>query len=67
LEQKGHIVREPVPGDRRAVQISLSDAGAKSSREIQHAFADLEERALTGLSPVARRQARQVLSALAAT
>jgi DNA-binding MarR family transcriptional regulator len=67
LEQKGHIIREARPGDRRVVQISLSEAGAKTSRVIHRAFADLEERALAGLSPTSRQQASHVLSALAAS
>lgn len=67
LEQKGHIVREPRPGDRRAVQISLSESGVMSSREIRRAFTDLEKRVLAEISPAAQEQARRVLSALAAS
>ncbi|KRC66858.1 MarR family transcriptional regulator [Aeromicrobium sp. Root236] len=65
LEQKGHLVRETRDGDRRAVQVSLTPAGVTSSRQVQRAFAALEERALEAVPPVAVEQARRVLTALA--
>jgi len=66
LEQKGHILRAPRPGDRRAVQISLTSVGVKSAERVQHAFAELEERALAGIAPGSVKQARRVLMALGA-
>ena len=66
LEQKGHILREPRSGDRRAVQISLTSVGVKSAARVQRAFAELEERALAGIAPGSVKQARRVLMALGA-
>jgi DNA-binding MarR family transcriptional regulator len=66
LEQKGHITRAARPGDRRAVQIELTDAGAKSAARVHRAFAELEERALAGIAAGSIKQARRVLSALGA-
>ncbi|GAB2667508.1 MarR family winged helix-turn-helix transcriptional regulator [Kribbella swartbergensis] len=66
LEQKGHIKRAPRPGDRRAVEISLTTVGVKSAGRVQRAFAELEGRALAGIAPGAVNQARRVLTALGA-
>jgi DNA-binding MarR family transcriptional regulator len=64
LEQKGHITRSARPGDRRAVEISLTSVGSKSAARVQLAFAEVEERALAGLPASAVKQARRVLLAL---
>ena len=66
LEQKGHITRTARPGDRRAVEIALTEVGMKSAGQVQRAFAAVEERALAGMSEGALNQARRVLTALAA-
>ena len=66
LEQKGHITRAARPGDRRAVEIALTEVGMKSAGQVQRAFAAVEERALAGMSEGALNQARRVLTALAA-
>ncbi len=66
LEQKGHITRSARPGDRRAVEISLTGTGVKSAARVQQAFIELEERALAGVSAASVKQARRVLSALGA-
>jgi MarR family transcriptional regulator, organic hydroperoxide resistance regulator len=66
LEQKGHITRAPRPGDRRAVEISLTSAGLKSAERVQRSFAELEERALEGIPAGSVKQARRVLTALGA-
>ena len=66
LEQKGHLTRAPRAGDRRAVEISLTSTGADSAGRVQRAFAELEERALAGIAPGSLKQARRVLTALAA-
>ncbi|WP_405068075.1 MarR family transcriptional regulator [Kribbella sp. NBC_01510] len=66
LEQKGHITRAARPGDRRAVEIALTEVGAKSAGQVQRAFAAVEKQALAGVSPTAVNQARKVLTALAA-
>jgi DNA-binding MarR family transcriptional regulator len=65
LEQKGHITRAARPGDRRAVEIALTEVGVKSAGQVQRAFAAVEERALAGMSAGALNQARRVLTALA--
>jgi DNA-binding MarR family transcriptional regulator len=66
LAQKGHILRAPRPGDRRAVEISLTSAGVKSAGRVRRAFAELEERALEGIPAGSVKQARRVLTALGA-
>jgi DNA-binding MarR family transcriptional regulator len=66
LEQKGHIRRAPRPGDRRAVEISLTAAGVESASRVRRAFAELEERALEGIAAGSVKQARRVLTALGA-
>ncbi|MEU4294531.1 MarR family transcriptional regulator [Kribbella sp. NPDC026596] len=66
LAQKGHITRAARPGDRRAVEIALTEVGMKSAGQVQRAFAAVEERALAGMSEGALNQARRVLTALAA-
>jgi DNA-binding MarR family transcriptional regulator len=66
LEQKGHITRAARPGDRRAVEIALTEVGVKSAGQVQRAFAAVEEQALAGVSATAVNQARRVLTALAA-
>jgi MarR family transcriptional regulator, organic hydroperoxide resistance regulator len=66
LEQKGHITRAPRPGDRRAVEISLTPTGVQSADRVQRAFAEVEERALEGIAAGSVKQARRVLTALGA-
>ena len=66
LEQKGHITRAARPGDRRAVEIALTEVGMESAGQVQRAFAAVEERALAGMSAGALTHARRVLTALAA-
>ncbi|MEV0286066.1 MULTISPECIES: MarR family transcriptional regulator [unclassified Kribbella] len=66
LEQKGQIRRAPRPGDRRAVEISLTRVGVESAGRVQQASAELEERALAGVPAGSVKQARRVLTALGA-
>ena len=66
LEQKGQITRAPRPGDRRAVEISLTDTGGTSARRVHRAFGVLERRALEGVPMSSVKQARRVLTALGA-
>lgn len=66
LEQKGHITRTARPGDRRAVEISLTEVGERCAGQVERAFAGVEEQALAGVSPTAVNHARRVLTALAA-
>ena len=66
LEQKGHITRAARPGDRRAVEISLTETGGTSARRVHRAFGALEARALEGVPMSSVKQARRVLTALGA-
>ncbi|TDD26628.1 MarR family transcriptional regulator [Kribbella turkmenica] len=66
LERKGHITRAPRPGDRRAVQISLTALGVQGAGRVQRAFAEVEKRALAGVPASSVKQARRVLTALGA-
>jgi MarR family transcriptional regulator, organic hydroperoxide resistance regulator len=61
LEQRGQIRRGQVPGDRRAVLIELTAAGRQSAATVRQAVADLERRALAGLSPEAISALRAAL------
>ncbi|NGN69820.1 MarR family transcriptional regulator [Streptomyces sp. A7024] len=64
LERRGHVTRGPRPGDRRAVQIELTDSGRAAAVTISEAVAGLERRALDGLSPAAVDGFHQVVRAL---
>lgn len=50
LERRGHVTRGVRPGDRRVVLIELTETGRVASGVIRKAIADLERRALDGLS-----------------
>ena len=67
LEEKGQLARAPRARDRRAVEISLTAAGSKSAARVAEAFKALESRALDGVPESAIKQARRVLTALAAS
>ena len=67
LAEKGQLARAPRAGDRRAVEISLTAVGSKSAARVAEAFAALEARALDGVPESAIKQARRVLTALAAS
>ena len=64
LERRGLISRTARPGDRRAVQIQLTDDGERTAATIRRALHDIERRALAGLPPAALDGARAVLRAL---
>ena len=64
LEAKGLISRGSAPGDRRAVQVSLTASGQAAATAIARAVADLEHRALAGLPPGAVDGLRAGLAAL---
>ncbi|MEV0791148.1 MarR family transcriptional regulator [Kribbella sp. NPDC050459] len=67
LSDKGLLARAAHAGDRRAVEIWLTPRGARSQARISEAFAAVESRALDGVPESAVKQARRVLSALAAS
>ncbi|MFF4423227.1 MarR family winged helix-turn-helix transcriptional regulator [Streptomyces sp. NPDC001549] len=64
LERRGHITRGARPGDRRAVLVELTDSGQLAAATIRRAIADLERRALGGLSAEAVSGLRAALQAL---
>jgi DNA-binding MarR family transcriptional regulator len=65
LADKGLLTRAARTGDRRAVEISLTAAGARSAERVAQVFKTVEERALDGVPESAVKQARRVLKALA--
>jgi MarR family transcriptional regulator, transcriptional regulator for hemolysin len=65
LEQAGLVARSPVPGDRRATQVTLT-AGGRELYERLHGVMRATERALTeGLDPADLATTRAVLARLA--
>ena len=64
LERRGHVVRGPVAGDRRAVLVELTDSGRIAANTISQAIADLESRALNQLPTTAVAGFYEVLRAL---
>jgi DNA-binding MarR family transcriptional regulator len=67
LSDKGLLARAAHAGDRRAVEIWLTPRGARSAARVAKAFAAVESRALGDVPASAVKQARRVLSALAAS
>ncbi|WP_166680504.1 MarR family winged helix-turn-helix transcriptional regulator [Kribbella sp. VKM Ac-2566] len=64
LADKGLLTRATRTGDRRAVEISLTAAGARSAARVAQAFKGVEMRALDGVPESAVKQTRRVLKAL---
>ncbi|MFE3187448.1 MarR family winged helix-turn-helix transcriptional regulator [Nocardia sp. NPDC059240] len=64
LERRGHITRGNRPGDRRAVLIELTASGRTTAATIRESMAELERRALAGLSAQAVAGLRDALQAL---
>jgi DNA-binding MarR family transcriptional regulator len=64
LERRGHIIRGPRPGDRRAVVIELTPSGHRTAATIRHTISDLEQRALGDLPPEAITGLHAALQAL---
>ncbi len=50
LEGRGLVTRGPRPGDRRAVNVSLTAAGRKVAQQVSRAVREVERDALRGLS-----------------
>jgi DNA-binding MarR family transcriptional regulator len=63
LERRGHIIRAPRPGDRRAVQVELSPSGREAAAAIRHAITGIEQRALGPLPAEATAALRAALQA----
>ncbi|WP_433454470.1 MarR family winged helix-turn-helix transcriptional regulator [Streptomyces sp. CA-142005] len=64
LERRGHITRGTRAGDRRSVLIQLTESGRATAALIRQTLADLENRALAGLSAEAIANCCAVLDAL---
>lgn len=61
LEVRGLVSRAADPGDRRALHIHLTDAGAAMWRDIDQCGARVRERALGGMSDDERAQMTRLL------
>ncbi|MFI1769815.1 MarR family winged helix-turn-helix transcriptional regulator [Streptomyces sp. NPDC020800] len=64
LERRGHITRGTRAGDRRSVLIELTESGRATAALIRQTLADLENRALAGLSAEAVAGFHAVMDAL---
>jgi len=64
LERRGHITRGTRAGDRRSVQIELTDSGREAAAVITRTLANIEHRALDGLPAEAVAGFNVVLGAL---
>ena len=51
MEEAGFITRKPVPGDKRAVLVSLTDKGAEANRQMALYHAQARETAFQGFTP----------------
>ncbi len=58
LVERGLLVREPVPGDRRSLRIALTDAGRAALGEAEEAMAAALEAALPAEALAALHQVR---------
>ncbi len=67
LEAKGLAVRRPVPGDRRARAIELTEKGRRLHSRADAAARDHERRAFSALTDVERAQLRRAMLKLAPT
>ena len=65
LADKELLTRAARTGDRRAVEISLTAAGARSAARVAEAFKAVQDRALDDVPASVIKQARQVLKGLA--
>ena len=67
LEAHGLVERSPHPTDRRAHQVHVTEAGREMFRKARPAVRRRENELEAGLSPEARRAAREWMAALAAS
>ncbi|MFE5592817.1 MarR family winged helix-turn-helix transcriptional regulator [Streptomyces sp. NPDC056549] len=65
LERRGHLTRGTRPGDRRVVVVELTESGRLTADTIRRTIAEVETRALDGLSAEAVDGFHAVLRALA--
>ena len=66
LEKQGLIARKPVKGDRRAKQITLTDAGRKQTTKVSRIAANVREEVLSGINEVDLATTVATLRAIAA-
>ncbi|WP_194893585.1 MarR family winged helix-turn-helix transcriptional regulator [Catenulispora pinisilvae] len=66
LEAHGLVERSPHPTDRRAHQVHATQAGRELYQKARPAVRSREEQLESGLSPEARRAAREWMAVLAA-
>lgn len=64
LEQRGLVTRAPDPSDRRAVLITLTDAGADAQQRIGARHARSVEERMRALTPDQQRQLRDLCALL---
>jgi len=64
LARRGYVVREVDPADRRSFLISLTPAGQRAAGTVSAAVRELEQGALTRVSPVHRAGFFAVIHAL---
>jgi MarR family transcriptional regulator, organic hydroperoxide resistance regulator len=64
LARRGYVAREVDPADRRSFLISLTPAGQQAARTVSAAVRDLEQGALTRVSPAQRAGFFAVVHAL---
>jgi MarR family transcriptional regulator, transcriptional regulator for hemolysin len=65
LEQAGLVIRSPVPQDRRASMITLTDRGRELSARLRGVMRDTEAALTDGLDPRDVQTTRDVLSHMA--
>jgi MarR family transcriptional regulator, 2-MHQ and catechol-resistance regulon repressor len=67
LAEKGLVVRQECPEDRRAKYVALTREGAKLIREVFPSHAQVLAEAMRGLTPAEQREATRLLKALGLT
>ena len=61
LEERGLVVRTAVPGDRRALQVQLTDAGQMLWTEISPSAQRIHDRAMANLSAEEQQELTRLL------
>jgi DNA-binding MarR family transcriptional regulator len=64
-ERRGLVERAPVPGDRRAVSVTLTQDGVRSAAEFHAEVTDQLKRLLAPLTPEDREQFRSAMATIA--
>jgi DNA-binding MarR family transcriptional regulator len=65
LESSGHVRRTPVPSDRRASTIELTDSGRATAEQVRQLWRALAEETVTGLSDATVAELPGILTRLA--